>query len=97
MTSSLFSITLCVLAVLCSMAAGVSVYLTVARQLLLRQALPAKTGLGLSAGLAVAALWLFCQNVAMVTAVFALVVVLMTVWSLLPLCVALVRRGEEPS
>ena len=97
MTSSLFSITLCVLAVLCSMAAGVSVYLTAARQLLLRQALPAKTGLGLAAVFAVAALWLFCQNVAVVTAVFALVVVLMSVWSLLPLCVALARRGAETS
>ncbi|GBQ08464.1 hypothetical protein AA14362_1843 [Acetobacter cerevisiae DSM 14362] len=65
--------------------------------MLLRKALPVKTGLGVAVALALAALRLFCQVVGVFTAVFALAVVLMSVWSLLPLCVALARRGQDRS
>nr|WP_298794926.1 hypothetical protein [uncultured Acetobacter sp.] len=97
MISVLFSSALCSLAVVCSMAAGVSAYLAAPRQLLLRKAVPVGAGLGLAAVLAGVALGLFCQVVGAFTAVFSLAVVLMSVWSLLPLCVALARWGQEPS
>lgn len=79
------------------MAAGVSAYLSAPRQMLLRKALPVGAGLGVASALAGVALGLFCQVVGVFTAVFALAVVLMSVWSLLPLCVALARRGQELS
>lgn len=97
MNSVLFDTSLCALAVMCSVEAGVCVYLTAPRQMLLRKALPIKTGLGVAVALALAALRLFCQVVGVFTAVFALAVVLMSVWSLLPLCVALARRGQDRS
>lgn len=97
MNSVLFGSALCALAVVCSMAAGVSAYLSARRQMLLRKALPVGAGLGVASALAGVALGLFCQVVGVFTAVFALAVVLMSVWSLLPLCVALARRGQELS
>lgn len=79
------------------MAAGVSAYLAAPRQLLLRKALPVGAALGFASALAGVALGLFCQVVGLFTAVFALGVVLMSVWSILPLCVALARRGQDVS
>lgn len=97
MSSVLFGSAVCALAVVCSMAAGVSAYLAAPRQLLLRKALPVGAALGFASALAGVALGLFCQVVGLFTAVFALGVVLMSVWSILPLCVALARRGQDVS
>lgn len=79
----------------CGLGAGVASYLVAPRQLLLRQALPARTGLALAGVLAALALGLFCQVVGVLTSVFVLAGVLMSIWSFLPLCVALARRGQD--
>ncbi|GAN69259.1 hypothetical protein [Acetobacter orleanensis] len=97
MNSVIFDVSVSILAVLWSVLAGVSVYLSAPRQMMVRKALPARTGLGLAGVSAVMALWLFCQVAGVLTSVFALVVVLMSVWSFLPLCVALLRRRQGAS
>lgn len=56
-----FKSVLCVLAVVCSVLAGVGAYLAAPRQMLVPRALPVRAGLVLALVLAGMALWLFCQ------------------------------------
>lgn len=74
--------------VLCTIS-GVCAYLAAPRQLLAPNPLSKRVGLGGACVLAVAGIMLLQQSLSVVTAVFILALVLMLVWSLVPLCAAL--------